>query len=108
MHHPLEVVAVDAVESQRHQCRPDCTNGLFGKGDMVRNAAHEREGLPVEVHNRYVCRAHDAFALSSPCPMQHRSTGEVSASTDHPETFYRFESPALPKLYPPAPLHHTF
>src|SRR6266478_3190545 len=87
MHHPLEVVAIDPIESQRHQCGPDGTDGPFGKGDMVRNAAHEREGLPVQVHDGYVCRAHDAFTLSSRCPMQHRSTGEVSASMDQRHTF---------------------
>ena len=32
MHHPLEVVAVDSIESHRHQCCPDGTNGVFGKG----------------------------------------------------------------------------
>src|SRR5258705_6168563 len=65
---------------------------------MVRNAAHEREGLPVQVHDGYVCRAHDAFTLSSRCPMQHRSTGEVPASMDQRDTFQQFEFLALPEV----------
>jgi hypothetical protein len=32
LHHPLELVTVDPIESERHQCRPDGTNGLFEKG----------------------------------------------------------------------------
>src|SRR6185295_13753685 len=33
MHHPLEMVAVDPVERQRHQRRRDGANALFGKRD---------------------------------------------------------------------------
>lgn len=43
MYYPLEMVAVDSIEREGHQRRPDGTNRLLGKGDMVRNAAHERE-----------------------------------------------------------------
>jgi hypothetical protein len=53
MHHPLEVVTVDAIESQRHQCRPDGTNGLFGKGEWFGMLRMNAKGLPVQVHNRY-------------------------------------------------------
>jgi hypothetical protein len=98
MHHPLEVVTVDQIESQRHQCGPDGTDGLFEKGDMVRNAAHEREGLPVQVYNGNVCRAHDAFR-QLPLPnaaLIHREN--VPASMDQRDTFQQFESLALPEL----------
>src|SRR5215468_5765221 len=71
MHHPIEVVAVNPVEIQRHQCCRDSTNGLFGERNMIRNTAHEREGLPVQIHDGYVCRTHDALAFSARRPMQH-------------------------------------
>ena len=98
MDHPLEVVAVDPIERERHQRRPDGTDGPFGKGDKVRNAAHEREGLTVQVRDSDVRRAHHAFALGSRRPMQHRSAGEVSAPVDQRDTFQQFEPLALPEL----------
>ena len=73
---------------------------------MVWNTAHEREGLPVQVHDGYICGAHDTFSLSSPCPMQHRSTGEVSASMDQRDTFQKFEFLALPELNAAVRLPH--
>jgi hypothetical protein len=38
---------IGPVELERHQRRPDGADGLCGKGDVVRIAAHEREGLTV-------------------------------------------------------------
>src|SRR5579859_3608230 len=41
MDHPFEVVAVHPIEREGHQRSTDRTDGLLGKRDEVRNAAHE-------------------------------------------------------------------
>src|SRR3954463_8428349 len=97
-HHPLEVVAVDAVERQRKQRRRDGTNAVFGKRDEVRNAAHEREGLAVQVYDGDVRRAHHALAAGARRPMQHRAAGEVSAAAYQRDTVEQFESLAVPEF----------
>ena len=52
-------MAVDPIERQRHQRRRDGTNALFGKRDKVRNAAHERERLTVQVDDGAAVDARD-------------------------------------------------
>src|SRR4051812_14725959 len=108
MDHPFEVMAVYPVEREPHERLADGTDALFGKGDKVRNAAHEREGLAVQVRDRHVGRAHHALALSSRRPMQHRPAGEVTAAADQRDTLQQLEALALPELDAAIRLSHPF
>src|SRR5450830_685274 len=54
MDHPFEVVTVHPIEREGHQRSTDRTDGLFGKRDEVRNAAHEREGFTIQVRDGHV------------------------------------------------------
>src|SRR4029453_11465036 len=92
------MMAVDPIERERRQ---GCINGadtLFGKRDEVWNAAHEREGLSIQIRDGHICRADYALSPRSRRPMQHRSAGKVSAAGDQCDTLYQFEFFALPEL----------
>src|SRR5579871_85128 len=106
--HALPVVAVHAIEREGHQRSTDRTNGLFGKRDEVRNAAHEREGLAIQVRDGHVGRAHRSLAPRSGRPVKHRSTGEMPAATDQRDALLQLEAFALPELDAAIRLPHPF
>src|SRR5262245_23508825 len=98
MDHALSVLAVDPIECKRPESPVDGTRRLFGKEYEVWDAAHECEGLPVQIGDGHIRRADHAFSSGSRRPMQHRPTGEVSAAADQRDILRQLESLALPEL----------